>query len=82
MSDLDTEIAAYESKQAELEREHTGQWVLVHQRDVVAFFNSFEAAATEAVNRFGRGPYLIRQIGAKPMVMPASAMYVFDSARN
>jgi hypothetical protein len=29
-----------------------------------------------ALGRFGRGPYLIRQIGAAELTLPASAMYV------
>jgi hypothetical protein len=27
------------------------------------------------VQKFGSGPYLIRQVGASPIVLPASVMY-------
>jgi len=41
----------------------------------VGDFESFEDAAAEAVSRFGRGPYLIREVGAAPMTLPASVLY-------
>ncbi|MBI3491027.1 MAG: hypothetical protein HY047_04435 [Acidobacteria bacterium] len=76
MADLNDEIAAYERMQAKLEAEHMGKWVLVHNGSLIDLYNSFEAAAEDAVKRFGRGPYLIRQIGAPPVTLPASVMYV------
>ena len=75
MADLDQDIAAYEKLQAGLESKHVGKWVLVHDEVLVSLYDSFEAAADEAVKRFGRGPYLIRQIGAPPMTLPASVLY-------
>lgn len=78
MPGLETAIRAFEASQTELEREHLGKWALVHQEDLVGIFDDFNSAASDAVRKFGRGPYLIRQIGSQPMVMPASAMYVFD----
>jgi hypothetical protein len=81
MPALEKEIAAFESSQQQLERDHLGKWVVIHEQEVVGIFDNFDAAASDAVRKFGHGPYLIRQIGAPPMVMPASAMYVFDGAR-
>ena len=75
MASLEEEISAYEGMQQELESKSTGKWVLVHDRTVVGLFDTFEAAAEEAVKRFGRGPFLIRQIGAPPVTLPASVMY-------
>ena len=75
MADLDQDIAAYEKLQTDLESRHVGKWVLVHNEVLVSLYDSFEAAADEAVKRFGRGPYLIRQIGAPPMTLPASVLY-------
>lgn len=75
MSELDNEIAAYETMRAGLENRHIGEWVLVHGGVLVNIFPSFEEAADRAVSEFGRGPYLIRQIGAPPVVMPASVVY-------
>ena len=72
---IEMEISAYEEKKQELEAHHTGKWVLFHNRELISIYDSFEAAATDAVRRFGRGPYLIRQVGAPPVILPASLMY-------
>ena len=75
MAELDVEISAYDCMREQLEAEHMGKWVLLHDRQLVGAYDSFEAAAEEAVKRFGSGPYLIRQVGAQPITMPASVMY-------
>jgi hypothetical protein len=74
-SDIDKEIAAYDALRNDLEAQHMGKWVLVHDGKLVAVFDSFEIAAEDAVRKFGRGPYLIRQVGAPPITLPASVMY-------
>ena len=75
MPDLEKDIHAYETMQADLENRHMGGWVLIHNEGLIGVFPSFEEAAAIAVTRFGRGPYLIRQIGASPVIMPASVVY-------
>ena len=75
MSELTKEIAAYERIRNELETDHLGKWVLVHDEALIGVYATFEEAAGEAVRRFGRGPYLIREIGAAPMTLPASVLY-------
>lgn len=75
MADVESEIAAYEKMRPKLELEHMGKWVVFHDLALVNIYDSFEAAADEAVERFGRGPYLIRQIGAPPVTLPASVIY-------
>ena len=82
MATLDEEIAAYDGLRPELEANHMGKWVLVHDRQLVAIYDSFEITAEDAVRLFGRGPYLIRQVGAPPIVLPASVMYYPDYAHN
>ena len=79
-ADIDTEIEAYERIRPDLEVQHTGKWVLVHDGQLINTFNDFEAAASEAVRSFGRGPYLIRQVGAPPVTLPASVMYPLQYA--
>lgn len=74
MENLDQEIALYESKKSEFEKENLGKWVLIHE-NTVYFYDNFENVAQEAVKKFGAGPYLIRQVGASPVVLPASVMY-------
>ena len=75
MTDIQTDIAAYEALREGLEVEQTGKWVLIHNQKLVGIFESFNSAAEEAVKQFGRGPYLIRQVGAPPVTLPASVMY-------
>ncbi len=75
MSTLDDEIAAYEAQRAELEASHLGKWAVLHNCKLTGAFDDFQSAAMEAVRRFGRGPYLIRQIGAPPATLPVSVAY-------
>jgi len=75
MADLDTELSAYEEMRTNLEAHHMGKWVLLRERKLVNTYDSFGSAAEDAVKQFGRGPYLIRQVGASPITLPASVMY-------
>ena len=75
MSELTKEIAAYERMRNELETDHLGKWALVHDEGLVGLYATFEEAAAEAVRQFGRGPYLIREIGAAPATLSASVLY-------
>jgi hypothetical protein len=74
-SGLKSEIEAYQVMRADLEAKHTGKWVLVKDRKLINVYESFEAAAQDAVLLYGRGPYLIRQVGAPPVILPASLIY-------
>ena len=75
MAELDQEIAAFERMSEELEAHHMGKWVLIHDLELMDVYESLESVAEDAVRRFGRGPYLIRQVGAPPVVLPAAMMY-------
>jgi hypothetical protein len=75
MIELDREIAAFDALRADLENHHMGEWALVFDGRLIDVFPSFDAAAQLAVRDFGRGPYLIRQVGAPPVTMPASIAY-------
>lgn len=72
---LSKEIAAYEGMRGKLETDHFGKWVIVHGEALVGLYDTFEEAAEYAVERFGRGPYLIREVGAAPITLPASVLY-------
>ena len=69
------DIKAYEKLLPTLE-DKVGKWVLIYQEKLEGTFETSEEAAADAVKRFGRGPFLIRQVGAPPVVLPASVMYV------
>lgn len=73
--DVNREIAGYKKLQSELEASHMGKWVLIHDEKLVGVCESLQEAAGQAVERFGRGPYLIRQVGAPPLVLPSSVLY-------
>ena len=75
MTALSDEISAYETMRNGLETDHFGEWALVHHGDLVGTYESFELAADEAVRKFGKGPYLIRQIGVPAPSLPASVLY-------
>ncbi len=72
---LEKEIQAFEAQKAELEKWYLGKYVVFHGSELVGAYDSVDAAAAEAVRRFGRGPYLIRQVGAPPVTLPASVLY-------
>jgi hypothetical protein len=72
---LDREIETFNRMKADLEQHHNGKFVVIRDSDLIDAFDTFDAAAGEAVRRFGRGPYLIRQVGALPPVLPASVLF-------
>ena len=75
MPTLDEEIATYDTMREDLEAHHMGEWIVLRDGKVIGTYTSFDSAAIDAVAKFGRGPYLIRQVGAPPLVMPAAAVY-------
>ena len=73
---LDYNIRTFDNMSDELNQHHAGKFVLVYDGNFIASYDNFDNAAKEAVKRFGRGPYLIRQVGAPTgMPMPASVAY-------
>ena len=82
MAKLSEEIAAYEALRVELEADCFGEWVVFHDEQLIGTYSAFQAAADDAVRRFGRGPYLIRQVGAPPLTLPASVMYRLKDANH
>jgi hypothetical protein len=75
MSVLREDIAAFDQMQAELGARSPRAWVVFHAGRFEGLFDDFEAAATEAVERFGAGPYLIRQLGASPVQLPGGMVF-------
>lgn len=63
-------IEAYEARQEEMEKYYMGKHVVFYNREKVDSFDTFDAAAREAIRRFGRGPYLIREVGEKGIILP------------
>lgn len=72
---LNENIAAYDKMRDFLEIEHFGKWVVFYGEELAGTYDDFQDAAAETVKRFGRGPYLIRQVGRPPLRLPASVQY-------
>ena len=70
MATLKKEMAAYESMREDLELDHAGKWVIIHEETLIGSYDSSQLAAEEAIRRFGHGPYLIRKVGAQPVNLP------------
>ena len=75
MPALAREIATYDRIRDVLESKHFGEWVVVRDEELAGTYQDFQEAAAEAVKRFGRGPYLIRRVGAPPHTLPSSVMH-------
>ena len=75
MFELSRQMAVYDEMRANLEADHFGKWIVMYDEQLAGTYESFEEAAEEAVCRFGRGPYLIRQVGSGPITLPASVLY-------
>jgi hypothetical protein len=82
MSALAVELGAYSQQETRLELSYRGKWVVFKGTTLVGVYESFDAAAEEAVAKFGRGPYLIRQVGAPPIVMPVSVAYSPENEKH
>lgn len=72
---LKENIEAYESQREEMEEHYKGKYVVFYNRKKVDSFDSFDAAAREAVRLFGRGPYLIRKVGQEKVRLSSSVMF-------
>ena len=75
MTELAEEREAFKRMRDELEAKFKGKWALIYKSDLIATFDTFDEAAQSAVARFGRGPFLIRQVGAPETMIPASLAY-------
>ena len=72
MERLERENATYARLRETLEAEHHSEWALIRGETYVGAFPTFEDALREAGRRFGRGPFLIREIGAPLLRFPGS----------
>ena len=80
MESLTREIEAFEAMREELWTNHFEKWVLVYGDDLIGTYETFQDAAMDAAKRFGRGPYLIRQVTSVPERLPSAALYGKDYA--
>ncbi|GAA0627873.1 hypothetical protein GCM10009422_26160 [Brevundimonas kwangchunensis] len=79
MNGLNADIASFERMRTELEERHLLEWVVFHHGQFVNVYPDFDAAASDAIDRFDTGPFLIRQVGAPPKIHLTGGM-VFTRA--
>ena len=72
---LSDNIKAYEAMQSRLETDHFGEWVVVYRKELIGTYPDDETAADVAIERFGRGPYLIRRIGVPPPPLSPTVLW-------
>ena len=72
---LTEQIAAFEEMKEELEATQLGKWVVFRDEELKGIYDTLDDAAVDAARRFGRGPYLIRQVGKPPFKLPSSLLY-------
>jgi hypothetical protein len=65
---LETELATYRSKLAEL-KEHEGKFVLIHGEKIVDFFAAYEDAIKAGYQQFKLEPFLVKQVNAVERVL-------------
>jgi hypothetical protein len=62
---LQAEISAFERMRPELEKNFENKFVVFRGTELAGSWDSFAAAGSDAIRRFGRGPFLIRQVVRK-----------------
>jgi uncharacterized protein (DUF1330 family) len=74
---LDQDIHAYEQQLEQLLEHHRGKYVVFRSGKFIDAYDTFQNAASAAVNKFGLGPYLIRQVRSAQEIrpLPASVAY-------
>lgn len=78
MSDdnIQKEIDAFEAMRADLEKHHLGKFVIIKDGKLAGTFDTFNAAAQEAIRQFPDEKFLIRQVGVPgPIRLPASVVW-------
>ena len=59
---LTTELATYAQQRARLLGTARGKWVLIHDQEVYATFDTQDDAVAEGYRRYGSVPFLTKQI--------------------
>ena len=73
---IQAEIDAFNAMRVELEKHHMGKFVVIKDGQLVGAYDTFDAAAREALSKFGPEPFLIRQVGGPDTVpIPASVAW-------
>jgi hypothetical protein len=71
---LEREITAYSVMRGELERHHTGKFVVIQGDDLKGSFDTLDNAAAFARDNLS-GQFLVREVGRESGHIPASVLY-------
>lgn len=63
---LDREIAAFEAMHSELRQKHLGEWVAVHQANLIDYDGDLSALYRRVRAKYGKISVLIRQVTWSP----------------
>ena len=73
---LKVELETYARRRDELREHHMGKFVVIHGKELLGAYDTFDNAANAAVSAYGDDPFLIRRVGDRSaMPMPASVAY-------
>ena len=72
---LERELATYRAKLPELAAQE-GKFVLIHGRDVVGTYSSYEDALRQGYREFGLDPFLVKQVQSTEQVHFVSQVLV------
>lgn len=78
---LEQEIKYYNEHLTEWLKKNLGLFVVIKNKDVLGFYNTFDSALTEAVKRYGLVPYLIRRVtlNQEEIVIPALTLGLINA---
>lgn len=71
---LEKESEFYERSREELLLKYPNRFLLIHGETVEGNFDTETAAISEGIEKFGSGPFLVRQAGGDEPVLSAPAL--------
>ena len=81
MSQIDINHDAYrETHRHGLEKEHLGEYALMHDAQVVDVFETVDEAFNAGMDNFGADQFSIEEIGAQPIHLGVFGLASFDLA--
>lgn len=66
---LEVESRYFELKRDEYAKEYPDKFLLIHGKELIGAYETFSDATDEGVQRFGRGPFLVRKSGEDELVL-------------
>lgn len=68
--DLSKEVEAFLRERTTLQKQHASQWVVFAEERYRGAFDNYEGAVRFAIERFGGGPFLVRNVDAEDEFVP------------